>query len=142
VPTGKVDPKLAPTKKNIEAQVKSLLANRKAGDVVLVAFSGHGVQFDKDPDCYFCPVDAEPFKDKTKTLVSLDGIYSQLGPCGAGGKIRLADCCRNDPDPTKGRGANDVLDKAPPKGVVALFACSPNERAYENQKLRHGVFFH
>ena len=140
--TGRADPALAPTKKNIDAQVEKLLAGRKRGDVVVLAFSGHGLQFDKDPDCHFCPVDAAPFPDKKQSLVSLDRIYTDLGQCGAGAKILLADCCRNDPDPTKGRGAEEALVKVPPKGVLALYACSPQERAYENPKLRHGVFFH
>lgn len=139
---GRADPALAPTKKNIDAQVKNLLDNRKKGDVVMLAFSGHGLQFDKDPDCHFCPVDAAPFADKKQSLVSLERIYADLGKCGAGAKMLLADCCRDDPDPTKGRGAEEALVRVPPEGVLALYACSPQERAYENQKLRHGVFFH
>jgi hypothetical protein len=139
---GRETPRLAPTRKNIDAQLKAVLEGRKRDDVVVVAFAGHGLQFDSDPDCYFCPADAQPFKDRTASLVSLDFVYTQLGRCGAGGRLLLADCCRNDPDPARGRGQDDVLAKAPPKGVLALFACSPGQRAYEHKELRHGVFFH
>src|SRR5262249_5827020 len=30
----------------------------------------------------------------------------------------------------------------PPGGVVAFFSCSEGERAFEHEKLKHGVFFH
>jgi hypothetical protein len=56
-------------------------------------------------------------------------------------KILLVDACRNDP--TASRGGIDA-DNAPrpPQGVVALFSCKAGERAYEDDNLKHGVFFH
>ena len=33
-------------------------------------------------------------------------------------------------------------DKQPPRGVVALFSCSAGQRAYDSDRLKHGVFFH
>jgi uncharacterized caspase-like protein len=80
--TGRVlDPKLAPTKENIQSQLTALLTNRKRDDLVIVAFAGHGFEFDKDPDTYFCPVDAKPHADQKNTLITLDWLYRQLGQC-------------------------------------------------------------
>ena len=141
--TGRVlDPKLAPTKENIQSQLTALLAKRKRDDLVIVAFVGHGFEFDKDPDTYFCPVDAKPHANQKSTLVSLDGVYRQVGRSGAGTNVLLADCFRIDPHPARDRNQGDTLEKVPPKGVLALYACKANQRSYESDRLRHGVFFH
>jgi formylglycine-generating enzyme required for sulfatase activity len=52
------------------------------------------------------------------------------------------DACRNE---LKAQSATRNLDVAAvtvPRNVAALFSCSEEERAWENEKLRHGVFFH
>jgi TPR repeat protein len=140
---GRKDKRYSPTKANIMARLHEMLGKCKRKDLVVVAFAGHGLQFDKDADCYFCPRDAKPFADQTGTLISLDGVYKALDRCGAGAKVLLADCCRIDPAGGRGRDvANDVLDKNPPKGVYAFFSCSKGERAFEHQALKHRVFFH
>jgi len=141
--TGRVlDPKLTPTKENIQSQLAALLAKRERDDLVIVALAGRGFEFDKDPDTYFCPVDAVPHADRKGTLISLDGVYKQLGQSGAGTNVLLADCCRTDPNPARSRGPGDTLEKVPPKGVLALYACQPNQRSYESDRLHQGVFFH
>jgi uncharacterized caspase-like protein len=140
--TGKLDPMLAPTKTNIEAQITALVEKRKTKDVVILSLAGHGFEFDKDPDAYFCPVDAVTLADKKSTLISLDGIYTQLGQCRAETKLLLADCYRNESNVLRKRGANDTLSKLPPKGVLVLHSCTPNERSYEFAKLKQGVFFY
>jgi hypothetical protein len=144
--SGRNDRRFVPTKANIQARLKEVLDKCQREDLVLVAFSGHGLQFDNDPDCYFCPRDARPFADETKTLISLDAVYKQLGRCGAGAKVLLADCCRIDPAAGRARLASvpldDILGKTPPQGGFAFFSCSKGERAFEHQELKHGVFFH
>jgi TPR repeat protein/uncharacterized caspase-like protein len=141
--TGSKDPALLPTRENIEKQLKAVLDRCRRNDLVLVAFAGHGVQFEKDPDCYFCPRDAKPLKEATDTLISLDDVYKRLDRCGAGVKLLLADSCRTDPEAGRGRDvADDVLERVPPRGVFAFFSCSAGERAYEHRDLKHGVFFH
>src|SRR5260370_27547088 len=59
---GKKDAARSPTKVNIEKSLAALLKKYQKGDTILLAFAGHGLQFDKE--CYFCPRDAKPFKDK------------------------------------------------------------------------------
>ena len=48
-----------------------LLAAMKKNDTLVVALSGHGLQFKGDPVSYFVPVDGK-VADKT-TLIPLDG---------------------------------------------------------------------
>jgi hypothetical protein len=141
--TGKRDPQLAPTKENIEKQVKTTLQKCRKGDSVLVAFAGHGLQFDGQKDSYFCPSDARPFADRTDSLVSLKRIYEELDASFASVKIMLVDACRNDPRGGRGtRGLDADSAPRPPRGVAALFSCSAGQTAYEDDRLKHGVFFH
>ncbi len=137
--TATQDEKLRPTKSNVEAQLKAMLRQAKAGDSVLVAFTGHGLQFGQE--AYYCPVDARPFADETDSLVSISLVYGQLEKSFADVKVLLVDACRNDPTPGRGRGPG-ISDVAPPKGVAALFSCSRGQRSFEHDSLRHGVFFH
>ena len=142
------DNELMPTGKNVRSQLKALLEDRKAGDSVVLAFSGHGVQ-PRDQDAnYFCPMDAD-VTDLT-TLVPLTEVYKALEDCPAGMKVLLVDACRNDPL----AGGDKSLPKIklasvtrpqaekPPGGVAALYSCSEGERAFESGKLQQGIFFH
>ncbi len=141
--TGKKDPKLAPTKANVEKRLKDTLDGAKKGDVVVVALAGHGLQFEGEKDAYFCPSDARPFKDEAKTLVSLGKVYEQLDKSFAGVKVLLVDACRDDPAAGRGsRGVNADFAPKPPSGVASLFSCSAGQRAFEHDDLKHGVFFY
>ena len=94
-----------PTKANIDAQVSTVLKACRKGDTVVLAFAGHGLQFDGTADAFFCPSDARPFKDETETLVSLKALYERMEKSFAGMKVLLVDASRNDPDASRGRGA-------------------------------------
>jgi formylglycine-generating enzyme required for sulfatase activity len=139
---------LLPTGANIRDQLKGLLEDRKPEDRVLVVFSGHGVQFKGDSECYFCPMDAT-LKDK-KSLVSLTEIYEELKKCQAGYKLLISDACRNDPQSDLAKDAGGPMVESvtrpqlqkPPGGVAALFSCSEGQRSFESDELKHGIFFH
>jgi TPR repeat protein len=138
---GKQDPALAPTKANIEKHFKRVLALcTDRHDAVLLAFAGHGLQFDGHRDAFFCPSDAKPFAEQTATLVSLAQVFNELEQSYAGAKLLLVDACRSDPK--LGRGVNG--DNAPraTRGVGVLFSCAAGERAWEHEKYQHGIFFH
>lgn len=137
------DTDVKPIGEAIVKSVAELLRNAKAGDTVLIAFAGHGLQFEGDKDSYFCPLDARPFKDEKKTLVSMSAIYGQMERSFAGVKILLVDACRDDPDTGRGsRGIDADSAPRPPLGVAAFFSCSASQRAYEHPDLKHGIFFH
>ena len=136
-----------PVAANIRKELKALLRDRIKPDSVLVAFAGHGIQFRGSDEVYFCPADARP--DDKATLISLDEVYQELAKCEAQLKLLLSDACRNDPVAAISRRATvDVQSVTrpqllkPPGGVAALFSCSEGELAFENDTLKHGVFFH
>src|SRR5262245_736037 len=52
------NPELQPTADNLRDNLRGLLENREPDDLVVVALSGHGVQFKNDQEHYFCPMDA------------------------------------------------------------------------------------
>ena len=135
-----------PTKKNILEALGRLLADRTAGDTVLVAFAGHGVKFKDDDASYFCPADAR--LDDKASLLSLTEVYQEMEHCPAGLKVLLVDACRNDPFSETTRSVRMNLQSvtrpqaAQDGGVIAFFSCSEKEKAFESDKLKHGVFFH
>ncbi len=137
---GKKDPKLAPTKANVEGALKAVAGGCKKGDLLLVGLAGHGLQFEGDADAYFCPSDGRPFKKEADTLVSLKAVYEGLDGSFAGMKVLLVDACRDDPAAGRGIGA-DTAPK-PPQGVAALFSCKAGQQAFEAKEYKHGVFFY
>ena len=140
--TGKEAERLLPTRANIEREIAEVLEKCQPEDTVVLAFAGHGHQFQAEPDAYFCPMDARPFKEAKDSLVSINDIYRRMEHSFAGVKVILVDACRNDPNPARGRGLDADAAPPPPKGVGALFSCSAGQRAYEHDSLAHGVFFH
>jgi formylglycine-generating enzyme required for sulfatase activity len=146
---GRADVDLLPTAKNVREQLRSLLKDRTAGHTVVVAFSGHGVQFQGDDGHFFCPLDAD-LTDRA-TLISLKEVYDELRKCEARVKLLLVDACRNDP---LARRPTRALEKVklesrtrpqrlrPPGGVAALFSCSAGQESYESDRVKHGAFFY
>ena len=137
-----------PMAKTIREAISGILEDRQKNDVVLIAFAGHGVQFKGENENFFCPMDAV-LTDRS-TLISLTDVYEQLKLSNAGAKMLLVDACRNDPLAGHSRAAADVDLQGlasskfaePPEGVAAFFSCSAGQRAFEDESLQHGVFFH
>jgi formylglycine-generating enzyme required for sulfatase activity len=129
-----------PTLENIRRELATLLERRTKRDTILVALSGHGIQFDGDKDSYFCPADGNP--TKPETLLSLTKLQRELDDSGVGVKLLLVDACRNDPS-ARGKSVGLNSDHLPQlgKGTGVLFSCSPGERSYEHETWGHGAFF-
>jgi formylglycine-generating enzyme required for sulfatase activity len=142
------DVKYRPSQRNIERQLGVVLNLAAEQDLVVIAFSGHGVSL--DGKSYLCPNDAT--LDDPTTLVSLDGIYERLSACAAKFKLMLVDACRNDPRPGKTRSfaaaegtkqlARSLAELKLPEGVVLLNSCAPGEISWEEEKFGHGVYMH
>ena len=160
---GRMDGKdvFLPTASYIRDQIDAILGSQflKSDDLVLVALTGHGVQYEltsgdkKTGKFYFCPADADVSKLKSakeitaaNNLLDLAELYQNLERCKAGGKLLLVDACRNDPTkPSLVRSTSSVTLPPlppPPGGIAAYFSCSAHEQAIEDQDLKHGVFFH
>lgn len=145
---GRGEGRYMPLKKRIMEELQLLLADRQPEDTVVIAFSGHGIQLKNEKDSYFCPADS--VLDNKETLISLKELYKDLEKCKAGFRLLMVDACRNDPFADKSRAPRLEVDlesvtrpdlPEPPKGVAAFFSCSEKEKAYDSDKLRHGVFF-
>ncbi len=150
---GSEDFRFLPIRQNIERELKGFLQQREKGDNVLVAFSGHGVQFGSEP--FFCPADAD-LEDRA-TLFSFNLIYEALKDCPAEVKLLLTDACRNDPFQASSRRAIVDLKSetrpqeiAPPGGLAVMFSCAGGQKSWEHEELGsssstekgQGVFFH
>ncbi len=137
-----------PQAEKIRKEFDLLLSSVDEGDSVIVAFAGHGVQFEGDQANFFCPIDAD--LEERRSLISLKEIYAKLEQCPADRKLLLVDACRNDPisqlarsrDKVKLNSVTRPQMEAVPKGIVALFSCSAGQESYEWPDVRHGVFFH
>lgn len=140
--TGKSSRDLLPTRKNIFAKIGEVAAKLKREDTVLIAMTGHGLQFPLTRDAFFCPIDGHPSANGTDSLVSIRKIYDVLDQSFAGVKVILIDANRKDPDSDRVRGLDADNAPSPPKGVAVLFSCSAGERAFEHDKLQHGIFIH
>ena len=120
-------------RRNIDEKLKTLLRQCRKGDTILVAFSGHGLQFIEDDDAYFCPLDGRPFLDEVKSMISLGEVYRDMQKSFAGMKVLLVDACRNDP--TIDRGGIDADNSPPPpRGVAALFQLLARARKPTNMR--------
>ncbi|MDZ4853203.1 MAG: caspase family protein, partial [Pirellulaceae bacterium] len=139
-----------PFKSNVEKQISLICDLAEAGDLVFIAFSGHGRHMSKKS--FICPADGK--LDEADTMIALDWVYERLQKCKADLKLVMVDACR-DVDPFLGgqRGGNEPERKEEmrafissserlPDGLILLHSCSEGEKANEDENLGHGVFTH
>ena len=146
------------TKVNIEEALTGLLKGPKK-EIVVVAFTGHGMQLPlKDEggnlvrdaqgrelsDAFFCPFDA--VAGEGSTMISLTRLVERLDNEG-GTNLFLVDACRDDFDPHRGLGkrslSGDELVGRLPGNSAILFSCSKGQQASSTSRRGgHGVFFH
>lgn len=137
-----------PLKANIEEQIKLVLGSAKEGDLVLVAFSGHGIQL--AGRSYLCPYEAN--LEDPATLVPLEGVFRALEDCPAAVKLFVVDACQNEEvqrgerTAAAARAASDfgkwLGEVPPPKGTLLVTSCAPGEKSWEAKEFQHGVFMH
>lgn len=136
---GEKNREMRPTRANVLRAVDQAVRDTRKPDLFLFAFAGQGVQFRDDASPYLCPCDARPAEKDT--LVSLAGLIDAADRKGPGTCLFLVDACRNDPISSRS-GGGDVGRFTVPTGFGVLLSCSRGERAYETEKLNHGIFFH
>jgi hypothetical protein len=138
---GKADVKDKPTAKNIKAAIVAALKEAKTReDMVVVAFSGHGIQktVGGQDQNFICPSDAQLNDDES--IISVLWIFEQFKDAGTGVKLLLVDACRDRPAGAK--SVNTLVNPRPPSGTAALFSCKSDEQSLELETLKGGVFFH
>src|SRR5262249_14998256 len=71
-------------------KLAALVKDRQKGDSLMVALSGHVIQFAGERECYYCPADAD-LMDPT-TLLPLSDVFNMLDNCSAGTKVVFLEC--------------------------------------------------
>ncbi|NES19365.1 MAG: SUMF1/EgtB/PvdO family nonheme iron enzyme [Symploca sp. SIO3E6] len=102
------------------------------GDNLWFFFSGHGQRYhDRD---YLLLSDSDP-GDLAPTALPISFVTERLRRSGADNVVLLLDACRNQGDKA-GLGIGEEQQQ----GVVSIYSCSPNEKAYEIESLQQGSF--
>ncbi len=138
------DRRSRPDADRLRQELKRFLDNLEPEDTVVVAYSGHGVQFRGQAGTYLCPLDAR-LEDRA-TLLALEEVYHLLEKCQASRKLLLMDACRADPrSETGGPALEDVARpqaEPVPRGVVTLFSCGQGQVGHDHAESGQGLFFH
>ncbi len=137
-----------PEKAKILDELDRLLDGMIEADTLVVALSGHGLQYKGDPVSYFVPIDGK-LGDK-KTLLPLDGpggLYAKLKACKAKKKLLVVNACRNDPTVSVDFASNqapladeDRPDEVP-QGIAALYSCKAGQKSYYDPQRKRALFF-
>ncbi len=149
------------TQKAIETELTKFEQQGTQDGVVFIGLFGHGVQYGSD--AYYCPYDVKLRKvtdAKGKTvpdengkptlqpdpaaMTSMGRLLEALNTAGAGNRILIADCCREDPSAARGLtgrafGSSVKISDLEP-GTAAIFSCSNTEQAFEHDDWKHGAF--
>ncbi len=110
-----------------------LYAKIKQGDVVLLFFSGYGIQSNRQS--YMIPVDAQLWQesDVRRDGVSLESVLSEINNRGAGVKIALLDASRRNPYERRFRSFSAGL--APvvaPNGTLVMYSAALSSVVSDN----------
>src|ERR1043165_694249 len=124
-----------PSRANILEQFKLLMERLRPEDSVIVALSGHGVQFHGDKFGYFCPLDARIGANTKNTLLPMEGdggLLKLLDQGKAGRKFLIVNACRNNPTSSLNLAAEKLqfenqYNEEAPRGTVMLLACKQNQ---------------
>ena len=94
--TDKSPENLLPTRENIQEQIAKIRDKLTQNDLLIVAFSGHGVTIDYtdggEARPYFCVRDTD--LPDIETLLSRNWVFEQIDKCKADRKIFFCDACR------------------------------------------------
>ena len=139
--------KYRPFRENIEKQLSLVFQLVGPGDLIIISFSGHGVQL--DGKSYLCPVDTRLDK-LADTMIPLEKIYDGLAKSKATLRLLLVDACRNDFVPAGRRSVSLSRSlgefagavETPPKGILLLSSCDAGQVSMEDETVGHGVFMH
>lgn len=142
------DLQFRPTKENIEREFERIVAQVGQDDLLVVGFSGHGVQI--EGKSYLCPIDGR--LDDASQMISVDALLERLGKCPARLKLVVVDACRADPQLGVVRApkakpnesaralANDLKTRKLPPGIFLLSSCAPGEVSWDDAEAKQSVF--
>ena len=131
-----------PSRENIMRQINTVTSLVTENDQLVVSFSGHGAQI--DGEAYLCPNDTN--LESINSFLSRKWIYEKLERCPAKRKLFITDCCRNEVMVAGAKSIAGVKSLADPlgdkdsRGFALLTSCSKDQKSYEDESLKHGVF--
>ncbi len=136
------------TRGALDAELQTFFASLKQlkkDDVVLLAFSGHGLQLQIDEPKhglvetpFFCPVDA--LKTDPKTLLSLNWVMQRINEDSASSQnLLIVDACRDNPA-KGGKGVDGSTVTGLPSKLSVLFGSSSGTQSFESDQVKHGIF--
>lgn len=112
-----------PKKGAIEETIADFLATSRSQDCIVLLFSGHAVEIDKE--AYLMPIEGKA--TDPKTLISFDWLFAKLAACKAHQKVLILDIARGK---TLGDVLFDKLKKAP-ADVRVWVPCTAKEQSVE-----------
>ncbi len=132
--------------KKYREELQKMLKQLNRNDLLLLAFSGHGVQMRVNGinQPFLCPYNSVP--SESSTLTDLSEVIENVGLRGAGTNLILIDAFRDIDKGISGKlngisgdGLGDL-----PRGTALFFSCSTLERSKETENAGggHGLFFH
>ena len=145
----------------IRARLNEWLRNRTPADNVVVGFSGHGLQLERDKpladgtrETYFCPRNADI--DNPATLLPfVADVFKSVGDCRAANKLILIDACRERYETGNGASRDSKIvypgvateTRNPTKAVITtglsvIYSCGEGGKSAESSVLQHGIFIH
>ena len=155
---GKDNPRLAPTAANVRKALEQLSEGKTEKDIILTAFSGHGVHYIvKDPlnkgprrsFQFLCPEDAdqnpkiEYETGITPRYLGVHEMVSLLNRSSSRHKLLFIDACRNENELQAREKSTDTTSGViPGPGMRLLFSCKSGEKSYESKVVKAGLFFH
>ena len=126
---------LAPTKSNIETELERFLAQDiGADDLVLLAFSGHGMN-DRGEASYLVPYDGTT---DTETQIKLEKVLERVAAIKAKYRVVMIDACRSTTELRRFAFKTEIA----PEDVWLLSSCDHGQKSYENRQLGHGEFMY
>ena len=129
------------SRNRLELAIGGFLDKVKAGDVVVVHYSGHGMQIRGEN--YIVPVD---FDAKTDDLAEREGypvsaILEHLGEKKTKLNILILDACRNNPfQPARSLSGGGLAGMQATTGTYIAFATAPDKTADDNLEGGNGLF--
>ncbi len=150
--SNEVDTTRQPSRTVILSALKNLKNLIAQDGMLLVAFSGHGVERKNDGRVYLLPADASSNPDDYEdTAISVNRVKELIRQTKASQVMLLLDSCRNDPTAGRGQEDNKLSDNyiksfsfdrrnSGINAFVTLYAASEGQRAWEYQEKKQGYF--
>ena len=131
-----------PNRSNLMSAIKSLTETASEKDVVILFFSGHGIE--QDGKNYLLPLDSR-INVLNETAVPIEWIKNLMVASDARVKILILDACHAGAIIGKsesGRMTKEFSEVifSPAEGFAVLSSCKINEVSYEWPEKAHGVF--